>query len=305
MTDYDLEIQEEKPDHHFRTEIPNIISDMVEIGELSHYDAMTYFTLKRICGDAGKSFYSIPNIAKKCGFSEDTVRKSLKKLSQEIPLIGSILIKIQKRLKQDGSADSSLITIVNIWRKNGNFYRERKEIKKCLGGSSDQPGVVVGTNQGGSWERDKEEPLKKNHIEEEQLTVCNAHVREGEQSPPDLFFKKSLHNEDVRCDRSELTRRCIQERKDYASYEMQEAWHILWSYQHPVTDYFRFVCGTIDKNREKTKFEEKKCYQKNNRTKSSPKEPEEKKKEREFAELISVADFLKLRSEASSQQNPV
>lgn len=156
-----FEVYEDHPDHHYRTELPNIIFEM----GLSMEAFVLYSHLKKIAGDNGQCFKSVPHLAKDCGMGETKLRQSMKKL-QEINLI-----KIIYRKNVDGSPSTNLITITPIWRLNGDIMRSRGEKKfseSKLGG-----GVVRAANQGGSCGEPggscgegKEEHINKEPIEE-------------------------------------------------------------------------------------------------------------------------------------------
>lgn len=171
----EYEINEEKPDHHFRTEIPNIIFEL----NLSPAVFCVYANLKRIAGDGGSCFKSNKNLAKECGMSERSLIDCIKELAELPILIGKDplpgkqekfhdeirLIKITSRKKEDGSCDTNLITITPIWRLNGDVMRSK--IKKNCGGAKNVGGVVQNLQGGGAGFADKEEPVKKNDFNKE------------------------------------------------------------------------------------------------------------------------------------------
>ena len=95
------------------------------------------------------------------------------------------LIRISNRFKPDGSKDTNLITIVDIWDLNGYFYRPKNDsqiienkdsdgrgsVKMTLGGSVKMTlGVASKCPYGSVKMTHKEEPSKKNHLEEEIVT---------------------------------------------------------------------------------------------------------------------------------------
>jgi AraC-like DNA-binding protein len=118
---------EEKPDHHYRTEIPNIIFEL----NLTPYDFTVYAYLKRIAGDYGQCFKSRKTMAKECGISERQLAYSLKNLAEGKNSKKLILIKISQRKNSDGSKTTSIISISEIWRKNGNHFRGLKKSLRC------------------------------------------------------------------------------------------------------------------------------------------------------------------------------
>lgn len=134
-------IHESKPDHHFRTEIPNIVFEL----DLSPIDFKVYCLIKNIASDSGYCSFTIPNLAKRCQVSERSIQNSLNNLSKIFPLLNSPLISIHRRKKHDGSPDTSKIIIIPIWSKNGDYYRTGKK------------GVVQNMHQGGAKFADKQE----------------------------------------------------------------------------------------------------------------------------------------------------
>lgn len=123
LDDEHLLVEEEVPDHFFRTEIPNIVDDM----GLDPIQFRVYCKLKRIAGDAGKCWKCLKKLAAECAISERKLRDVLKHLSCPFSILGQLpLIKIMARKKQDGSRDSSVISMVNIWKVNGEYFRNIK-----------------------------------------------------------------------------------------------------------------------------------------------------------------------------------
>lgn len=90
--------------------IPNII---YEIG-LDHYARDVYGYIKRVAGESGQCWKSIPTIAKQLGISESTVKRSIKKLLQRRPeLSGKSLIA-----KVASKHPSNTYVVVDIWAEN-------------------------------------------------------------------------------------------------------------------------------------------------------------------------------------------
>lgn len=164
-------VEENFPDHHFRIEIPNIVDDL----NLTPTQYRIYCKLKRIAGDSGICWQSQKNLAEQCGISERTLISTLPTLSVAFKQLGGLpLIKITHRKKEDGSKDTSVISITNIWPVNGEVYREKAKQKKKEGsakmvgggGAKSAPGVVQNLHQGGAKSADKEEQRRKNRDEE-------------------------------------------------------------------------------------------------------------------------------------------
>ncbi len=145
-----FEIFEEKPDHHFRTELPNII---FELG-LTVYDRAVYSELKRVAGDKGKCWKSYKNIATFIGISETQVKKSIKILEGNFEKLGNIpLIKVTQRFKEKQQL-SNLIQIVPIWRQNGDYFRKG-------GGSQYAPPLGRNTPPPGSPRAYEQDPIEE------------------------------------------------------------------------------------------------------------------------------------------------
>ena len=155
----DFIVIEEKPDHHFRTEIPNIVDDL----GLSVYAYRVYGKMKRHAGDGGYCNMSIPKIAKAIKCSENTVRDAKKELEAPFEMLGGKpLIRTKKRQSASKKNDTDVVTIVAIWRENGDYYRSLKsESQKNYTGSRDEPPLVHEMNHPGSGDEPKEEPLKE------------------------------------------------------------------------------------------------------------------------------------------------
>lgn len=162
-------VKEDKPDHHWRTEIPNIIWDL---GMKSGYrDLYSYY--KKVAGDNGHCSTSAATIQKATGISPNTQKKYRDGLSIPHELLGgkSLIRVYEDRVTPEGDPDTVRVEIVNIWRENGD--NERRKIKeraeerfkgtsKFEGGTSKfEGGVPQNLREGTSKFADKEEPLKK------------------------------------------------------------------------------------------------------------------------------------------------
>jgi len=148
-----VEFIEDRPDHHFRTEIPNFVFDILNPNQLA-----VYCHIKRICGDMGRCWMSMKNLAKTMQLGETTVRQCLQQLSCVDFFIEGSLIEIIKRKKPDGSQDSNIIRIVDVWRINGDHYRETK---KKGGTSPNELPLPRQTKGGTSPNEDKQEHSKE------------------------------------------------------------------------------------------------------------------------------------------------
>ncbi len=124
------EVHEEKPDHHFRTETPYLINDLLKQKKISSLAFVLYSILKKTAGDYGSCFKTNETLAEECGYSKSTVKKCLKELEKARLPNDQKIIEVFSRTNQDGSPDTNLIKIVDIWRYNGDTMRERFKSKK-------------------------------------------------------------------------------------------------------------------------------------------------------------------------------
>ena len=189
--------QDLSSNHHYRTELPNII---YTIG-LSLEEIGVYFHLKRITGDKGVCFMSAQNIADLCNVSKPHYLKIRDKLMEVNESLGMALLNKVNRKKEDGSWNTPLITIVDIWDLNYIYFIQKKsgskqhaqgvgkgtthpphtnqedssnssDVQKKSGSKQGLPGVVNSVNQGSKQRLHKEEPFKKEPIEEEHSMQC-------------------------------------------------------------------------------------------------------------------------------------
>jgi hypothetical protein len=166
------EIEQDLPDHNWRTEVPNIIFEM----GLDCFSITLYTVLKKIAGDGGICYTSNPTLCELSGMKETKLRETLKDLSNGNNKFKTPLISITPRLKTDGSKDTNIIRITPIWRLNGTYFRSKLngELKKTVinvgGTSPNEPPLPRQTSQGTSPREDKEDPSEENPFEEE----CNS-----------------------------------------------------------------------------------------------------------------------------------
>lgn len=155
-------ITEQKPDHHWRTETPNIIWDL----KLNSFSRDLYAYYKKVAGDDGYCETSSATIQKILGMSPNTITKYRKILEQPHELLGGKpLIVTSHRTTEKGDPDTVYVQIVNIWRENGDNERVKKEMrdkKQNMGTARDAGGVPQEMREGTSRDANKEEPIKKN-----------------------------------------------------------------------------------------------------------------------------------------------
>lgn len=149
---------ETKPDHHYRAEIPNCVDD----AGLDCYEYRVYGHIKRMASDDGICFQSVKNIALHCKISERKVTDILSGLCLVNKFLGLPLLKKTMRKKENGSYDTCIYEIIDVWHLNKFIYSKEK-----IGGECHAPGVVHNMHQGGAPRADKEEPIKKNPIKKD------------------------------------------------------------------------------------------------------------------------------------------
>ncbi len=243
-----FEITEEKPDHHYRTEIPNIIFEI-----LSGNDFIVYCFLKRICGDTGKCWMSVENLAKKIGISENNLRKCIKNINSVIAPLKFSLIKITERVKPDGGNDTNVIEIRDVWRVNGDFFREKNRQK---GGANPEGGGVQILKGGGANFEPKEEPSQEGVV-----VVMRESASEEPKKQPCLV-------------KSDVYR--IGLKKEWSPQEIEDAWYAFEKCKTPLTDPVAYIEGIINKKRilnEHKQNKEVACPTKNTYHKSKKQEP--------------------------------
>lgn len=139
--------------------IPNAI---FELG-LNHHALLIYVYIKRVAGETGQCWKSVPTIAKQLGISESTVKRSIKKLLERRPeLSGKSLIE-----KVASNHPSNTYIVVHIWAENS----------RVMVGSHRHPDSVPTDLSDRVTQTYKEDPLKK--IPEE-----------------DPFFKREKNSQD-------------------------------------------------------------------------------------------------------------
>jgi len=149
MSEYqNFQLQDHSSLHKYRTEIPNIILET----ELDPYELAFYIHLKRIAGDRGACFASNKLLSEKTKISLRKVIICKKELEKKG------LIKIKKREKEDGSPDTNLIQITDLWPRNFEYFKEK------FSSACGARGVVHVVHEGHACGAHKEEPIKKNHI---------------------------------------------------------------------------------------------------------------------------------------------
>ena len=147
----DDEIREQTPDRRYFTILPNLLDDM----GLSPHAIRLYLRLKRRAGEDGICFENTENMAEGCNMSPATISRT----KAELEIAG--LITIKKRKSPHGHFPGHVITIIDIWKSNIEFYDNKSPVS--VGNRTYSPGstrpVSVVTY--------KKNPIKKNPREKE------------------------------------------------------------------------------------------------------------------------------------------
>lgn len=150
-----FKIEEEMPLHHYRTEIPNCILD----AQLNASEFLVYCSIKRVAGDKGKCFMSHKNLAQHCNLSEKTLRTAIASLCEKNPILGVSLLKKNCRTKENGSKDTCIYTIIDLWPLNMKLFSQNNS-----GTVNFTEGVRQNLPEGTVKFTDKEEPINKNPL---------------------------------------------------------------------------------------------------------------------------------------------
>lgn len=229
-------IKEQKADHHFRTEIPNIVFDL----DLDPYEFKIYAYIKKIGGDQGGCWKSKPNIAKECSISKRKVDDAVQKLSSPFDLLGgkSLITFIPRE------NNTSLLIINDIWRENGDKFRS--ESKKEGGGAPNAGGGCTPCTGGGARHAHKEDLFKQDPIK----------LIDIESADPtrikiiDFDGKERMHTKE------DIFTLCVQGKYDWSAKEIDLVFLKLATHMRPVRELSKF-CDKIIKNERNNQYNEK------------------------------------------------
>lgn len=155
-TSHDTFISREDSMHDYRTEIPNIIFEM----KLDPYEMTTYCHLKKAAGDHGGCWKSSKTLCEDMGISHPKLIQIKKSLEYKG------LIRVEKRVHENGGSMSDFVTVTDIWHMNMKTMVDRFSSKK--GGKRHLGGGVNMVNGGGKYGLPKEDPIQEEPLEEQQ-----------------------------------------------------------------------------------------------------------------------------------------
>ena len=193
-----MQVLEESSLHKYRTEIPNILFEI----NLTPQELLFYMQLKRIAGDKGACWCSVPTLAKRLGVKDRCIQKYKKALSMPRKELNNLpLIRIEKRKDPDSKNNlTDIITIVDIWEINFKYFLlvsektppgAQKEQKDDLPGAQKDTTLVHPETP--KEEPKEEEPNKKKNIyiafgshvklqEKEYSNLCEKHTKDAVDS---------------------------------------------------------------------------------------------------------------------------
>jgi hypothetical protein len=156
----DFTIKDNSSNHIYRTELPNII---FEIG-LKCNEISVYCAIKRAAGDKGECTKSYPKLCSSAGVGRATLFIIIPKLCQVNPILKKPLIICKSRYTEHGDQDTNLLTIVDIWPDNYEYFKNKIKGSPEFGLPSPEltPGVVQNRHHPSPETSHKEEPFKKN-----------------------------------------------------------------------------------------------------------------------------------------------
>lgn len=173
----------EEVSRNFRTEIPNIIYELVTTGDLSIYEQYLYQTYRRMAGEHGECFAGQKKLSEITGISHTEIVRIKKKLSQPFKKLNDKpLIRIQKAPKQSNLAD--IVTIVDIWPENHAFFKNKLRCKAGL------PPLSTTFTTPVNYVDTKNEPYKKKDIRSSITTIVH---KSPIPKPPEISASPPLN----------------------------------------------------------------------------------------------------------------
>lgn len=160
-------IKDESNDHKYFTIVPNYV-----LNHSSRCDREVYIQMKRIAGESGTCWSSMPRLSKQCDMTERRLKKSIKYLIEHkwISLVGKKPIKTI-----GGKQFVNEYKMNDLWSMNNTFYE--------VGAKKTLPNAKVGaetTSKVGSKTHPKEEPIEEEIIsleEQEQIQIAKDKIR--------------------------------------------------------------------------------------------------------------------------------
>jgi helix-turn-helix protein len=150
----------EEVSRNYRTEIPNVVFEMVLEKEITANEFMLYSVYRRIAGEHGSCFATTKTLAEMTGLSKNTVIAAKRTLSRPFKkLFGKSLIKITPGDRKSQQTD--VVVIMDVWPENQQEFKNNVRCPKR--GSTPPPneGVPPLQNRDTKNEQVKKELIKK------------------------------------------------------------------------------------------------------------------------------------------------
>lgn len=114
----------EEVSRNYRTEIPNVVFEMLRDGDLTITEFGIYCVYRRIAGEHGSCFAGSRKIAEMAGVNKETITIAKRKLSMSFKKLGGkSLIKITPGDKKLEQAD--VVVIVDVWPENQQQFKNK------------------------------------------------------------------------------------------------------------------------------------------------------------------------------------
>lgn len=176
----------------------------------------------------GRCFKCQKTIAAETGISVRTQSDLNRELSEKREIFGGRpLIHIISRKKPDGSKDTNLVLILDIWSENEAFFNKSLQSAKSAGG------VRQNLPEGPAKSADKEYSLE----EDKKKSVTAA--------PSGIISKKGKDGE-MRIDQSDILRQLMIEKINFQTDHFKEAWKVLADYEGVIYDSYLFIKQVLE-----------------------------------------------------------
>lgn len=240
----------------YRTEIPNIVLEMLHHGQISPSAFILYSVYRRIAGPTGECWVGYRKLMKMARMNDITFRKARKELCSNFDVLnGKSFIHLEPGNKKLETSDS--VTIEDIWPENYHFFKNKLTCVKLVC----TPALKECAPLREISVQKKKQP-KKLTIEEttetfsarEPVVACGAVVLE-KKDKEEVVKKDKIREDDVYF----YANKCG---KDWTTEEILDAFWVYNASKYEISDPLKYVEGIINKKRILKKNKAIKCKQK-------------------------------------------
>jgi len=150
-----------------------------------------------------------------------------------------------------GGSGTNKIVILDCWRKNGDYFRDKRDSKEKIKDVATRTRGARVPNEGCSRAEHKEEQGKKNPYNN------NCLVEEPISSPPSdinkFITKHGMQGQKIECSFLAVIQHGINEKLNWVLPEIEEAWNVLAKYKDGINNYIGFIVSTINNLKKKSK----------------------------------------------------